>query len=56
VCSSHFQAIRTTSPGFAHNRAVLIASSLSGITQKSSHSFQFIPGKISLIIAIVSSV
>jgi uncharacterized membrane protein len=54
-CSSHFHAISTVSHGFAQIRAVLIASSLSGITQKFSLSFLSIHGKISFIIAIVSS-
>jgi hypothetical protein len=43
VCSSHFQAIITISLKEAIIRAVLIASFLSGIIQKSSHSFLSIP-------------
>jgi len=55
-CSSHFQAISITSFFSAVNRAVLIADSLSGITQKSSHNFLFIQGITSLIISLVFSV
>jgi hypothetical protein len=50
-CSSPFPAIKIIS-SFSHiNIAVLIAISLSGIIQKSSHCFLSIQGKISFIIS-----
>jgi len=52
VCSSHFQAINIISSLFHINIAVLIAISLSGIIQKSSHCFLSIQGSISFIISL----
>jgi hypothetical protein len=53
--SSPFQANNIISHSFAQIRAVLIASFLSGITQKFSPSFLSIHGITSFIISIVSS-